>query len=264
MQRAGRVTFLTLPLEMRREVYRHLLHHPAPFVVNYLYYSTVWKRPVGMGKDYYSWLREWTDVKIHTSTLRVSKQVSDEALDVLYGENSYEIRLGGGEDDQNHNFIGRFAPSNQRRIRRLQLHVQPTGLWFRHPIEIDPRIWTPLLANATRIRIIAQQPVLYTGYFDERKVREWLEWLQPVLEFINQHVSGTRSIVQVHDDDRVDTAKVMAACFPSGYRKVHYALIFIWLYYMHLSSSMTLFAPVAPSPYQLFVSSLTGIDRCLA
>ncbi|KAH8881478.1 hypothetical protein GQ53DRAFT_511512 [Thozetella sp. PMI_491] len=209
--------FLDLPLEMRQEVYRYLLTGTSPFIINYLYYTKPWKRPSGLSKRYYSWVREWADTRLYTSILRASRQVSEEALDVLYGENTYEVRL----DEGGQNFIGRFAPSNQRRIHRLQLQLQPTGLWRQQPpIEIDPAIWNPILANASRIRIMAQKPLLYTGYFDDKKVNDWLDWLHPILEFVNQHASPTDKVIWVDDDDRTDTTRLMHDCFPGGFRKV--------------------------------------------
>ncbi len=93
-----------------------------------------------MGKDYYSWLRQWIDAQVDTSILFVSRGISEEALDVLYGENTYEIRLG--ESDQN--FIGRFAPGQPGAAYVVCSYTSsPWGCGTAAPIEIESQIWIP-------------------------------------------------------------------------------------------------------------------------
>lgn len=48
---------------------------------------------------------------------------------------------------------------------------------------------------------------------------EWLTWLKPVLEYVNQYVSSG-NVVEVDDDDRKETNELVKECLSNGYRKV--------------------------------------------
>ncbi|KAK6532744.1 hypothetical protein TWF281_006921 [Arthrobotrys megalospora] len=72
-------TFLTLPRELRDEIYSHLLIHPTPPTPTYLQ-TPISSRP------------KYKPVKLSTlSILRVNQQVHDEAAAVLYSSNTFSI-----------------------------------------------------------------------------------------------------------------------------------------------------------------------------
>ncbi|KAI9768246.1 MAG: hypothetical protein M1840_005076 [Geoglossum simile] len=70
---------------------------------------------------------------------------------------------------------------------------------------------------------MAQQPLEARHYYNapslEQEMDEWLTWLKPVLEYVNQYVSSGY-IVEVDDDDREETSELVKECLPNGCRKV--------------------------------------------
>lgn len=76
--------FLNIPLELRRQIYQECLVHPSPLTVNYLWNDIL------PGGD--------TSRRYRKSLLLVSQQISEEALEVLYGNNIFRVDLnpGGG------------------------------------------------------------------------------------------------------------------------------------------------------------------------
>ena len=85
----------------------------------------------------------------------MSKQISEEALDVLYGENFFNLYLGSGDYCFNECFTAR----NRERMRYLLLIAESGAHWLaQRGIEAGP-LWRPILPNLKRLRIVAQQPV---------------------------------------------------------------------------------------------------------
>lgn len=201
---------LGVPLEIRQQIYRYFLVRRVPIELDFLNFHP------------YQWSDEfckWLDVERNTAVLLVSRQLSEEALDVLYGENVFKVVLHGGRP----NILSQFAPANRQRIRRLQLVLRPMGVSYGSPLNLDSQIWPPILANLAKLCIVAQQPLEPRHYYNapslEQDMDEWLTWLKPVLEYVNQYVSSG-TVVEVDDDDREETSELVKECLPNGYRKV--------------------------------------------
>lgn len=93
---------LDVPLEIRLEIYRYFLIQREPIKLHFLGSHT----------------NHWPlNAKRYTVVLLVSRQLSEEVLDVLYGENVFEVTLDWGSQRN----LSQFAPANRQRIRRLQL-----------------------------------------------------------------------------------------------------------------------------------------------
>jgi hypothetical protein len=102
----------------------------------------------------------------------VSSQISEEALDVLYGSNLFMVLINGGA----HNNLIRFGTDNIRRIRHLRLIARPMGICYSEILKIETQLWVPLLADLNRLCLVAQQPLDARGYYNvpsfEEDVRE--------------------------------------------------------------------------------------------
>jgi hypothetical protein len=57
-------------------------------------------------------------LKLRTPLLLLSKQISEETLDIPYGENLFEVHL---HDDGEADLAGNFTEANRRRMRRMVL-----------------------------------------------------------------------------------------------------------------------------------------------
>ena len=75
--------FLDIPLELRRQIYQYCLVRPSLLTVNYLWNDIVPEDTFG---------------RYQKSLLLMCRQISEEALDVLYGGNNFRVDLnpGGG------------------------------------------------------------------------------------------------------------------------------------------------------------------------
>jgi len=201
---------LGIPLEIRLEIYRYFLIRQEPIKLQFLtFHPNQWP-----SKD-----DNPLNAKRRTVVLLISRQLSEEALNVLYGENVFEVALHWGSQS----ILSQFAPANRQRIRRLQILARPTGVFYGSPLNLNPHILPPILASLTRLYIVPQQP-LEVRTFDnaprlEQEMHKWLAWLKPVLEYVNQYVSS-RATIEVDDNDMEETSELVKRCLPNGYRKV--------------------------------------------
>lgn len=201
---SGSATLLDTPLELRQEVYRYIFLAREPIDLRSL-----------VIKDE----QTWPECKERTAILCVSRQISEEALNVLYGENVFEIDIHHG----NHNVVRNFSLANQLRIRRLQVVIRPEGVSWVPSLRLDPTIWPRIFSNLTKLCIVAQQPLRLPRYFSDYDpcidMNHWLAGLKRALESIRQHISSGL-LVEVDDDDREETSEVIMAYFSDGYKKV--------------------------------------------
>lgn len=207
---------LGVPLEIRLEIYRYLLTRRELIESQPpIFYDDQWPN-----KDFP------LNTKRHPVVLLVSRQLSEEALNVLYGENVFEFSLSRSSQT----ILSQFAPANRQRIRRLQLSAYHSIPYYVSLLDLNRRILLPLLeslapilASLTRLYIVAQQP-LEARTFDnapklEREMHKWLTQLKRVLECVNQYVSS-RATIEVDDNDMEETSELVKKCLPNGYRKV--------------------------------------------
>jgi hypothetical protein len=159
--------------------------------------------------------------KRKTGILSVSRQISEKALNVLYGSNLFMVQINGGAHD---NLI-RFGTDNIRRIQHLRLVAQPMGICYPKTLKIETQLWVPLLADLNRLCLVAQQPLEARGYYNapslEEDVSKWVAWLEPILQYLVRNIAKT-TIVEIDDDnDLVKTGELVQKYFSPGYKKVN-------------------------------------------
>lgn len=215
---------LGVPLEIRLEIYRYLLTRRKVIELQPPLF-TLDQRP---NKDYP------LNTERHPVVLRVSRQLSEEALNVLYGENVFEFSLAR----ESQTIFSQFAPANGQRVRRLQLLAHHGFPFYGPMFDLDGDILAPLLkslapilANLTGLCIVAPQ-ILEAITFNnaprlENEVHKWLSWLKPVLEYVIQYVPS-KATIEVDDNDMEETSELIKKCFPNGYRKVRTRTGDIW------------------------------------
>lgn len=158
------------------------------------------------------------------SIFLLSRQISEEALDILYGENIFILHLHGeGEYYLKEN----FTEANRQRIRYLLLTAQPMGVSYMLERMPDDALWSSILPQLKGLRIVAEQPVkISSDYWApslEQQMERWVEWIMPFLQCIGQHMSK-ESVVQVDIDGQAETRELVKECLPHGYREIrcHY------------------------------------------
>lgn len=95
-QNPMRKGFLDLPYELRREVYCYYIPRRRQIDVKWVSISSV---------DYFQIMHKFLDADFNPIILRLSKQISEECLNILYGENTFRVSLkNGGERHLRDNF----------------------------------------------------------------------------------------------------------------------------------------------------------------
>jgi hypothetical protein len=162
----------------------------------------------------------WNINKNKNSLFLVSKQISEEALDFLYGENIFQLHLHGAGE---YFLRQKISERNRRRMRYILAIAQPKGVSFQPGRKPDNALWSSILPNLKVFRLVAQQPPEAAGYDNaptlEQEMDRWLTWIKPFLECFGRHLLST-VVVEVDDDDRKETSELVKEGLPNGYRKV--------------------------------------------
>jgi hypothetical protein len=87
-----------------------------------------------------------------TGILEVSRAISNEALDILYGQNIFVVDIHGEGYLQFH----KFSVANLRRVHYLRIVAQLMGVSYGRPLVFDPQLWLPLLEGLLQFCIMAQ------------------------------------------------------------------------------------------------------------
>lgn len=151
--------------------------------------------------------------------LEVSRAMSNEALDVLYGQNIFVVDIHG----EGYRKFLKFGVANLRRIHYLRIVARPMGFSYKRPLVFDPQLWLPLLEGLLQFCIVAQQPLAARGYYGapthEEDLCEWTTWLDPILKYFSTNLSKTTT-VSLDDDGHAETTAMMDKHFDPGYQKV--------------------------------------------
>ena len=162
----------------------------------------------------------WIINQYKNNLLLVSKRISEEALDILYGENIFNLYLNGsGEYFLRKNFSER----NRRRMRWILVIAQPRGVSFEPGRKPDDAMWFLILPNIKAFRLVAQQPLQARGYSNaptlEHEMVKWVKWIEPFLDCFGRHLPST-AVVEFDNDERIETSELVKVRLPNGYRKV--------------------------------------------
>jgi hypothetical protein len=133
-------------------------------------------------------------VKHIQAYLLVSRQVYEEVLDVLYGENLFFVWLPTHEHD-----LTRLTAARRRRIRHLMLVLQASSFIIKGgQLDINFRlnkdIWDDnILSNLKTLHVVATQPFRATGPHDwncvsniGNQMEQWPYVLAPILMYLRR------------------------------------------------------------------------------
>jgi hypothetical protein len=216
LQRSAPPSFLSLPLELRFQIYHYLIPRRSVIDVSDPYLYPPWSSE----EDSIALSHYWHLGPRRHALLSVSKQVSDECQAILYSENIFKLHLNG---DGQYYLQKKITDKNRRRIRFLLLVAQPMGVSFNAGHVPDASLWASIFENLSVLRIVVKQPTDAAGYHDgprlEQDIREWILWIHPFLECFGRHLRrGT--IVEVDDNGLIETRSLVEEYLPSSYRKI--------------------------------------------
>ncbi|KAJ4286555.1 hypothetical protein N0V90_013255 [Kalmusia sp. IMI 367209] len=212
--------FLRLLRELRDKIYSHL-HIGGPVDVQSLQFEVdSWTRSMWEHNEQFDSFEAMEDLfprKI--GVLSVCRQMSDDALYVLYGCSQFILLIDGGAHDK----FMKFGSDNIRRIGYLRIVAQPMGICYPDTIKFDSRVWIPLLTDLDRLCLVVQQPLRVGGYYNapslKEDMQEWMVWLESILRYLARNIAKT-TIVEVDDNGLEETGKLLQKCFPASYEKV--------------------------------------------
>lgn len=143
------------------------------------------------------------------SLLQVSQQVSDETLNMLYGDNAFKVIMHG-EGERRLKKI--FSEANRRRIQQIMLVLRPMGVSYEPKFRVDTAMWDSILPHLKTLWIVAEQPLkddhYYNGQTLVEKMKKWIAWLTPILEYLAKTLP-TESTVRVDVNEREETSKLI-------------------------------------------------------
>ena len=241
---------LRLPLELRQQIYANVFGSPRLFDLRHIKFGiSPWsthtafrhmpgrrnKKPKevlesdspksydyeenGYVESPYKSFSVHIKYKWRTGILEVSKVISDEALDVLYGQNIFVVSLHAG----NHHDLLKFGVANLRRIRYLRIEARPMGAFYGKPMVFDSQLWLPLLEGLQQLWIVALQPLAAGGTRGAPTLGEylcqWTNWLDPIIEYFSIHLPKT-TVIGLDDGRRAETRVIMNKHFHPGYLEV--------------------------------------------
>lgn len=221
----GDPSLLRLPLELRQHIYALII--PARHQANLCFrpnrldpknWAMIY-RPKSE-KVYESGSKEESLFEWRTGILRVSRAISNDVLDFMYGRGSQLMFI-----DTDFEHFRKIGAANLQRIRFLRIVARSDRIPRRQPIVFDPELWLPLLEGLQRFSIVAKQPLAHRGFYGssfptfEEQLSSWTAWLDPILEYFSTHLSKATAVA-LDADKLAETTTVMDRHFGSGYRKV--------------------------------------------
>ncbi|KAI5862442.1 P-loop containing nucleoside triphosphate hydrolase protein [Durotheca rogersii] len=136
--------------------------------------------------------------------LLVCRQITDEVTRMMYGGNTFAVLLHGDGQSE----LGQyFGPETREKMRKMILHLRPTGVSYHPKFRMDPEIWDPVLANLSVVGLIAEQPE------GEDQFEKWRMWLTPISEYLGRALPASARIV-VDADGKEGAAHVLESVVP--------------------------------------------------
>ena len=166
------------------------------------------------------------------SILLLNKQISDEALDLLFSDNIFEIFIWStGETTLER----KFPAHHLQRMRSIVITAGGNGDYLTGKNIPDMKLWRWILPNLRNVRFVAKEPVAYhlleSGYGftgemqevwrkgNETHLADWIEWIGAVVEFFEKGVQED-AVVEVDVDGRDKTREVFERILKGRFNEV--------------------------------------------
>lgn len=193
--------FLKLPLELRQMIYRCCLLRPKPSGIT-----------DGLARERLG----------ETSLHLVSRQISCEALDILYGENVYRLYMPTIHRKSERSAFGPIhaylqkliSAANRQRLRKVRLGC--CG-WY------DPQGdgWEGILEGLTHLELVAtpRHERNWARLGRDSKRNPWFEFLSLWLPFLVDRASAVISLL-VRMDEESETETLVKKFYPENHKSI--------------------------------------------
>lgn len=218
--------FLDLPCELRLQIYSYCI--PQDFVV--FLRETVFFSADERKRDFYQRLRDFPN-QGRRNLFILCKQISNEALDILYATNTFEILLY----DQGEKLLRyHFTDASRHRIQKVLVVARCS---FASPWnEPDISLWASLLPNLRNFGLIASQGwydtvgglkwdglgiheayMAYNTHWQWFMLERWLDWIENYLECFGQYLRE-ETCIEVDFMDGQETKELIQRYMPSTWK----------------------------------------------
>lgn len=230
------IGLLDLPAELRLQIYRQCVRRGGHVD------ATHWRRPQFREEDEGEEAGHWEDDtqfagaegpakdgqteasnltglsdigRSNNSLFVVSKQISEETLDILYGENTFEVEL--------HNepaFPKNVSERNRRRMRHVIVIAMPPGFRVSPGWRPDHALWSSTLPSLKSLRLVALEPGAHLSFYPYEELMDmWLMWINPFLICFGQYVQRS-TLLEVEVNEGAETIELVKVHFPHGHRQL--------------------------------------------
>lgn len=225
-QRRGTpMSFLDLPFELRLKIYRFYVPRGC----------FVWNKASSTIPEFHFVLlenrarltpRTFSQEPFETALLRVCKQVSEECLDVLYGENQFEMNLARGAQVV---LQKAFTSQNIQRIRQLNVIARLTA----HPPDVrllpqpDHQFWSVVIPQLRNFILQANDPAICVNatlalwdtdrVIERRLLDNWKERAEPYFELFGRLLGGVTRNIQVEITVGSETLRIAQQHIPGRF-----------------------------------------------
>ncbi|KAJ5129782.1 uncharacterized protein N7515_005821 [Penicillium bovifimosum] len=208
--------FFNLPAELRLQIYSHLVPQKCAIKVINTKYRPWGIEPVVSTRDPAFSEDKFANTRPHwINILQVCKQMTEECLDILYGENLFEIHLtSGGEVALRETFSKR----NLQRIRNV-VAISPSPQSSERLNQPDLDLWDTLGPNLTMFKWVFRPDwegkLFYDKPIPSEKLERWFEWMGCYMECFSE-VMPTGANVELRFDDGKGDPSVGGVLFKRG------------------------------------------------
>lgn len=213
------IGLLDLPLELHLQIYHHLI--PRKRIVE----VSLNRFDFGLADPLYHCHSALADSRYHkenNAILRISKQISNEGLDILYGQNIFIARIH--EEGEAH-LKKYFTEPNMRKIRSLIVVAEPGGISYEAGSAPEAALWSSILPNLKELRIVASQPIQEPFGNGaprpvelEERMERWVGWFTPYLRCFGRYLSNDATVL-VDVNGRSEMKDIMGVCLMHDYRE---------------------------------------------
>jgi hypothetical protein len=179
--------FFNLPAELRLKIYSYCIPQKCAIKVINTKYRPWGVQPVVSTRDPALAKDKFANTQPHwINILQVCKRMTEECLELLYGENLFEVHLSKGGETA---LMETFSQRNLQRIRNV-LAVAPSR-WFIGKLgQPDVDLWATIGSNLTRFEWVVQPDWICKRRHDKpvplEQLEQWFEWTDTYLDCFSE------------------------------------------------------------------------------
>jgi len=206
----GPFHFMRLPFELRLQIYHYIIPTRQAVDVYKPYFQAISdgksKRFIPRGRRNNS-----NNDNSIISIFCISKTISEETLDILYGENLFKLEFVLNRE-WTRDLSASFTEANIQRMRRLVIIPHAARAFYHpdcRPSTPETKLWSHLLLPVLKeVRVIVKSSATLENHRWEQLIERWVPNIKMVLQSLSLHLSS-QAIVKVDDNSVPETRELI-------------------------------------------------------